>query len=465
MVSRKPWVAGVLILAFIGVRSRAQQPAAPAQFAKGDVFVAVGNGRVQWRLPDGTLRRTLETGANNENAPTGMTFARNGDLNLTTFDNRQVLALGPGGEARGSFGGGYNCNPESIVFDLRGNAYVGQANTPGEDCSPNILGFDPSGNLRRSFTAAKEARGSDWIDLAADQCTLFYTSEGKSVKRFNACAARQLPDFATGLPGNRAYALRILPGGGLVVADSEVIVRLDAAGKIVKTYRVAGEDYWFALNLDPDGRSFWSADQSTSNVYKFDLATGQQLLKFSAGPGTKVGGLAVKGEITAGGGAAAAPPRSRGWIEVLMDTTTLVAAFGFLAFLVERLTNGAAIVLGYWGWWRGRMEISAAADPDTRARVERNRRVSLFGLSALLAVIGALLMKLNLLPALGFAGVGETAGEITTGLLIASGADPIREVLKLRERGRETPPPAPAPIHVTATVLLQQPPSSKKEGE
>jgi hypothetical protein len=150
-------------------------------------------------------------------------------------------------------------------------------------------------------------------------------------------------------------------------------------------------------------------------------------------------------------------PRPRGWLEVFMDTTTLVATFGLLAFMVERLTNGLAVVLGYWGWWRVRMEVSPTLGPDTRARIERNRRVGLFALTALLAVVGALLMQLNLLASLGLGAKESIAGQVVTGLMIASGADPIREFLKLRETGRAEPPPSP-PIQLTGTVILQQAP-------
>lgn len=150
-------------------------------------------------------------------------------------------------------------------------------------------------------------------------------------------------------------------------------------------------------------------------------------------------------------------PRPRGWLEVLMDTTTLVATFGLLAFMVERLTNGIAVVLGYWGWWSVRMEVSPTLDPDTRALIERNRRVGLFALTALLAVVGALLMQLNLLASLGLGSQESIAGQVVTGLLIASGADPIREFLELRETRRAEPPP-PSPIQLTGTVILQQAP-------
>ena len=95
------------------------------------------------------------------------------------FDNK--------GNLLGTFGTGYNSNPESIAIDVEGNVYVGQADGTGD-----ILKFDSSGNLLKEFDVATENRGSDWIDLAADQCTIYYTSEGDSIKRYDVCKDIQL---------------------------------------------------------------------------------------------------------------------------------------------------------------------------------------------------------------------------------------------------------------------------------
>src|SRR5207249_4778632 len=74
------------------------------------------------------------------------------------------------------------------------------------------------------------------------------------------------------------------------------------SGQVVQTYTASGESCWFALNLDPDGKSLWSADFCSSNVYKFDIATGQQLLKFNTGTnGFSVFGLVIFGEKVVGG--------------------------------------------------------------------------------------------------------------------------------------------------------------------
>ena len=146
-----------------------------------------------------------------------------------------------------------------------------------------------------SYDVAFEVRGSDWIDLAADQCTMYYTSEGTSVKRFNVCTNTQLTDFATGLLGSNAFAVKLLPGGGALVADRDAIRRLDADGAVTQTYDATGDDHWFALALDPGATSFWASDAMNGDVKKFDLASGAVLVSFNtglAGP-DRADGLAI----------------------------------------------------------------------------------------------------------------------------------------------------------------------------
>jgi hypothetical protein len=152
-------------------------------------------------------------------------------------------------------------------------------------------------------------------------------------------------------------------------------------------------------------------------------------------------------------------------LEGIMDSTTLVITFGFLAFMVERLTNGIAIMLGYWPWWRLHMEPSSLADEVTRLQTDRNRRVGLFALSVVFSVIAALLANLNLLAGIpAFEHISPIAGSIISGLMIAAGADPIREFLKIgdkRDESRESR--QQSPVQVTGTLILQQAASTTKE--
>jgi uncharacterized repeat protein (TIGR01451 family) len=256
-------------------------------FAAGDLLIGVNSG-IQWRHSDGSLVMTLPSSAL-DNA--GMALAKNGDLYVTGFEANKVNRYSTTGASLGTFGSGYNSDPESIVFDALGNAYVGQA-----DGTHEVLKFDSSGNLIASYPVQIESRGSDWVELAADQHTLYYTSEGHTIKRYDLAMSKQLPDFATGLPGDEAFQLRLLPDGSLLVADNQSILHLDSTGKIIQTYGYAPDNQWFALTLAPDGKSFWSADQGNGTVAKFDIASGKLLESFVASP-SGVDGLVAVAEI------------------------------------------------------------------------------------------------------------------------------------------------------------------------
>jgi hypothetical protein len=155
------------------------------------------------------------------------------------------------------------------------------------------LRFDAYGNLTASYTVATEAEGSDWIDLAPDGCTIFYTSQGPSVLRFDACNKNQMPPFSSAL--KEGLALRVLPDGGVLVANLGNIVRLDSAGRTISTYVASGEKCWASLALDSDGSSFWAADYCSSDVIRFDLTSGNELFKFNTGtPTNTVFGLAER---------------------------------------------------------------------------------------------------------------------------------------------------------------------------
>ena len=285
--------ASVLIaaLAASAVTLVGSASAAGPTYAVGDVFAAIGSSQVKQFSDTGTLLNTL-TGQPSTYT-TGMAFDASGNLYVTGFDGNTVSKFDSSGTLLGSFGSGYNGGPESIVIDAAGNFYVGQANFSGD-----VLKFGPTGTLLASFNVATENRGSDWIDLAGDQCTLFYTSEGDLVKRYNVCTNTQLADFAT-LPTGEAFALRIRPNGDVLVATTGFVYRLDSAGAVQQTYPVAGSSFLFALNLDPDGTSFWTADIFSGEIFNVDIASGTVLSQFNSPPNTNLAGLAVFGEITA----------------------------------------------------------------------------------------------------------------------------------------------------------------------
>ena len=149
---------------------------------------------------------------------------------MSKYDSGGNLLISP---FPSSFPGGH---PESCTLDAADNIYVG-----GPE-SASIEKFDTSGNLLETFAVESAGRtgGTDWVDLAANQCTVYYTGEGSVIKRFNVCTNTQEADFASGLP-EPCFALRIRPKTGeVIVACASEVVRLDSTGTVVQTYSIPG---------------------------------------------------------------------------------------------------------------------------------------------------------------------------------------------------------------------------------
>ncbi len=267
----------------------------------GDVFVGVSNGKYNVYDNTGALKDSVNDGQGG--FTTGCAF--NGGLDklyTTNFSNTKVEVYDNAiphtlSQTVDTAANGGSAS-ESVVFASNGDFYVGNAGANA------ILRYNAAGTFQQSYAAATEDRGTDWLDLASDQKTMFYTSEGGRIMRFDVSGAgAQLADFAN--IGGVSYALRLLPpgdgSGGLLVANSTDIKRLDGAGNVVQTYDAPGEDSWFALNLDPNGKSFWAGDFSTGDFYRFNIATGAvEVGPINTGTGANtLFGICVKGEPAA----------------------------------------------------------------------------------------------------------------------------------------------------------------------
>jgi hypothetical protein len=283
-------------------------------FAQGDVFAGVGNGKVNHYGPTGTLKEVLDTTTGPTSPPgneTGMCFDPTGKLYTTDYDALTMSKFNNlGGLAVHPFGPSFPSAPESCVVDQGGfNIYVGTGELNNE-----LLQLDTNGAQLNDFFLTRDQGGINWIDLnPANQCQLYYTSEGTLVKRFNVCSNTQLSDFASGLPFGNAgcFALRIRSNGEVLVACDQSIRRLNSAGTDIQGYNPGAEADFFALALDPDGVSFWAAGYSSGNIYKVNIASGAVSTTIPATPATDagLGGLAVYGDA-----ATADPgfPRPRG---------------------------------------------------------------------------------------------------------------------------------------------------------
>jgi streptogramin lyase len=223
---------------------------------------------------------------------TGSAFDASGNFYVTRFSNGSVQKFSSSAADLGTFASSLP-TPESVVIDASGNVYVG--NVGG-----SIRKFDSSGNLLSTSISSTRV---DFMDLAADQTTMLFTQEGGEVKRVNVATNTLLSDFSTAV--EQAFALRIRSDGTVIVADGADLELLDSSGAQIQTY-TPGAGLWFAVNLDPDGSSFWAA---TTNglVARVRLSDGAVLTSWNVSTTNGTWGLAVYGEVTQGGGGGRAP--------------------------------------------------------------------------------------------------------------------------------------------------------------
>jgi hypothetical protein len=263
-------------------------------YTQGNVFLGVTGVGVEEFTPTGTYVQTINGGALSQYV-TGMAFQNNGNLLVTDFSGNKVAQYNNSGALlNGSWASGIG-SPESIAIDAAGHVYVSSVGATG------ITEYASGGGSAIGTTLA--GTRTDWIDLGSDQHTMLYTNESGTIFSVNVATNTANPTFST-LGGD--YALRIIPSGtyagDVLAANSSNALLLSTDGSsILKTYTWAanaGSD--FALNIDPNGTSFWTADTS-GNVASFDISTGTLLDSWSFGTGS-VFGLAVYGQQTASGG-------------------------------------------------------------------------------------------------------------------------------------------------------------------
>lgn len=114
-------------------------------------------------------------------------------------------------------------------------------------------------------------------------------------------------------------------------------------------------------------------------------------------------------------------------LEAIMETTTAILLFVMLAFIVERLTNGLAMIVSYLKFW-GKYFEAALGNEELTERNLKNRRIVLFLLGIGVGVPLCIYFEFDLFSQLQLAQLPELGGQIGTGLLAGCGADPLREL-------------------------------------
>lgn len=203
-------IAGVLLLALALIIMQARSAAADNSLATGTLLVA-GSNQIYEYDRSGKKLGVLDVRGD----ATGVCQDRTANLYVTNFSSGTMSKFDSSGRlVNATWGGPFSSSPEGCVTDASGAIYVGEVY--GDN---RLRKFDSSGQLLAVFQPSVDQKGIDWIDLAADQCTMFYTSEGSMIKRFDVCTRTQLSDFANGLDAP-CYALRIRPNGEVLVAPT-----------------------------------------------------------------------------------------------------------------------------------------------------------------------------------------------------------------------------------------------------
>lgn len=319
-----------LLSSVVGLAALALAASAHAAFTRGNVLAGVGQGMIKEFTPTGALVATYDTGTGS-NETTGMCFDAAGNLYATMFTSGVVSKFSPTGTLiNGSFVSGFAGSPESCQVNQAGELLVGT--TGGQ-----IKRFNATtGALLNTYTVSG---GAGWIDIAADQCTVFYADDSSTVQRFNICTNTQLATFAN--MSSLASGLRILPGGDVLASDRTSVSRFNPSGTLIGNYGApAGNSLIFAVTVDPDGQTFWTADLVNGNIFRYNLTpiSNTPVTTFNSGQLVDTAGILVVGEITVGG-----PPSGPPVIQTNVPVPTL-SQWG-LAMLIA-LLGGLAVIEG-----------------------------------------------------------------------------------------------------------------------
>jgi hypothetical protein len=297
----------------------------------GDAFIGIGNGSYQiWHSanpmasnPTYSLVQTINDGTANGGATNGGATAGCGfDLGYrflgTNFTNALVdrYAIDNGNNNLSiveqiSHGNSPGTSTQSVAVDAGKNLYVGYAGGASagfgtieqwsKDTNPSSATFGHYTFVQAFSVPVDNTSGPGWIDLAKDGVTVFYTSQGRTIRTFNT-ATLTSAIFAdlSNAPGT-LFGIRILPPGdgsaGVVVADQTNVKVVTPAG-VAQKINFGNNNNLQALSLDPlISTALWVGDASTNNFVRFDLATNQKV-SLNTRTGT-LGGICLEGGFNA----------------------------------------------------------------------------------------------------------------------------------------------------------------------
>ncbi|MGB0037173.1 MAG: Ig-like domain-containing protein, partial [Candidatus Acidiferrales bacterium] len=253
-----------------------------------------------------------------------------------------------GGTAGGAaFGSGYNSGPLGVLVAPTGDVFVGQSS--GQN---SLLDLSSAGAVKSTFFPAYDNGGIGYLELTDDGGRVLYStqtagsSQTGTVKNFDIANNHQNPDFATNLPGGPSFAIRELNDKSVLVANTIQIAHLDSNGNVLASPSLTppAGGLFYALNLNPDGASFWTGDALSGKVYQIRITDGALLNTINTGLGfnssaltfNTIFGIAVLGQPQSGGAD----------LSVTMSGPATVTSGGNLVYSIVVTNNGPLTALG-----------------------------------------------------------------------------------------------------------------------
>ncbi len=219
---------------------------------------------------------------------------------------------------------GPNVPARSFVFDRQGDLFIADGTT--------LKKFDSANQLLQTYSLPQAA---SQIDLASDQCTMYYVTPSDpvfphllpvTIGRYDVCASQPLAALNAALPTTGVVGtFRVLSGNEVLLGTSAGVLRITQNGTIARTY-TGGP----LIALDVSGQSFWEAGGSDI-AQKIDLASGNVLASSdSYGVNFILYSMTVIGEPRAAVAGGAAIPTLSDWMLICLAAalaTIAVARF------------------------------------------------------------------------------------------------------------------------------------------
>jgi hypothetical protein len=176
-----------------------------------------------------------------------------------------------------------NEEPAAFVTDDSGHAYA-----LGYGGYLSVIGVD--GKVDHMFRPPDVFYAAGNIDLAPDQCTLFYIDSWRHVRRFDVCRNAPLQNYSADISGEY---LRTLSDGGIAVKHGQTINFYDTTGRLTYTFTLPSPWVSEGFTFDSAPGSIWLV--SKTGALKVRLSDAGQLLFLETASGRDT--LAVAGEF------------------------------------------------------------------------------------------------------------------------------------------------------------------------